>query len=227
MVRIRARAPYHSGRGRFREIRKFRAIFAPRAPGDDGVEDAKLGSAGFLHIFDLRRYRQLRQGLQILPDSRAIATCISPDGVSFSQERGRDVFPSLLRACVGHVTSSGLPEASIRVLTGRDDDPGFFNQSVESVAGETDNAFRHGESVPRVALRDVVGAAEGAVEVHVDLDIKCFFLASHPICGADKGLGGKEDGETESMGGQGWFVVPIWLDGDWQSIGRYISRYTR
>ena len=169
LVRIGACAPFDSGRSRFLDIQRIRTIFVPRAPSDNSVKNSKLGTASFLHILDLRWHRQLRQALQVLPNNWTFATSISPNIISFSHERIRDVFPSPLCACIGHFTSSELSEASIRVLARRNNDPRFFHQTANSAAGETHNVFGHGMNLLGVALRDVVRAAEGAVEVNVDL----------------------------------------------------------
>ena len=227
MVRNGACASFDSGRGRFRDIRRIRAIFAPRAPSDDSIKDTKLGTASFLHVLDLRWHRQLRQALQILPKNGASASSISANVISFSQECVRNVFPSVLRASIDRFASSGLSEASIRLLATWNNDPGFLDQTAQSVAGESHNVFRHGVSLPGVALRDVVRSAERAVEVNVDLEISHFLFASRPILDLEKRRGGKEDGETEGMRGQGWSVLRIWLDSGWQSIVNFRIRYIR
>ena len=58
-------------------------------------------------------------------------------------------------------------------------------------------------------------AAERAVEVNVDLDVVRFCSRGHPILGTDKRRIGKEDGEAEGVGDEGWFVVRIRFNVDW------------
>ena len=60
-----------------------------------------------------------------------------------------------------------------------------------------------------------MGAAERAVEVDVDLDVVRFCSRGRPILGTDKGRIGKEDGEAEGVGNEGWFVVRIGFNVGW------------
>lgn len=215
LVRVDARATFDSDWGRFDDVRHIRTVFIPLTPQDNNVENAKLGTASFLHVLDFRGHRQLGQALQILTGNWAIALFVSPNLVGFGNQGVRNVFPPLLCANIGHFTASVLSEVSVRGLARRDNDPGFLDQTADTAAGETHNVLGHGERFAGEAPRDVMRPAERAVEVNVDLDVVQLRFPSHGVCGADERQGGKEDGETEGVGDQRWVVLGIWLDAGW------------
>ena len=198
-IRIDSRKPLDLNRSRFDHVRSARTILTPLAEDDNGIKHAEFGTTSPLHILDLTRHGQSRDALEILTDDRALPPCISPHSVSFGEKGVRNIGPSPLRARVGGFIAPVLSEAPVRILTGRDDDPGLFDQAADPAAGEADNVFGVSVQCAGVTTRDEMGTAKRAVEENVDFDVVHVESLGRHIRDP-KRRSGEKDGKAESMG---------------------------